>query len=81
MGFGTAMVTIVAIIMIARVLKAKYEAEGRGRRNFLPERDTGLLEREVSVLKERIAVLERLATEDNTTAQLDREIAKLRDRT
>ncbi|MFM9829572.1 MAG: hypothetical protein ACKVOB_12655 [Sphingomonas sp.] len=81
MGFGTSMVIVVLIVMSARVLKARYEAEGRGRRNFLPDRDTSALQNEVRTLKERIAVLERLATDDNKTAQLDREIEKLRDRT
>lgn len=80
MSFGTTMVTIVLIVMIARVLRSRYESQGRGRRDFLPDTNTQELERDVRVLKERIAVLERLATDENTTAQLDREIEKLRDR-
>ena len=40
--------------------------------------ETERLKGEVAQLKERIAVLERLATDDNSARTLDREIEKLR---
>jgi hypothetical protein len=72
-------VLIVAIVMFAGVFRAKYRsghhsgADGAGRNP-----DAERLRDEVKQLKERIAVLERLAT-DNTSS-LDREIEQLRDR-
>lgn len=38
------------------------------------------IEAQMKALKERIAVLERIATEDRRVAQLDQEINELRDR-
>ncbi|MFA5988715.1 MAG: hypothetical protein WC803_03800 [Sphingomonas sp.] len=81
MSFGTTAVMLVLIVMVARVLRARYDAQGRGIRNFTPTDDTRHLREEVHTLKERIAVLERLATDENNATRLDREIEKLRDRT
>lgn len=70
-------VGIVAIISIAGVLRAKYGAlrHWRGSDGQDSAEATRLRE-EVRTLKERVAVLERLAT-DNTSS-LDREIERLR---
>lgn len=81
MGFGTSLVIVVLIVSIARVLRTKFEADGKRRRNFVASDDTRHLQNEVRVLKDRIAVLERLATDEDNSARLDREIEKLRDRT
>ena len=43
-----------------------------------PSADTERMRGEITMLKERIAVLERLATDTNSAALLDREIEKLR---
>lgn len=79
MSFWTAAVIIVFLVMGARVLRARYEAQGSvpslGR-----DPDARRLREEVQTLKDRIAVLERLATDDNGSARLDREIEKLRDK-
>ena len=74
-------VLIVAIVMIASVMKARYGAStDRMGRTIVtpPDPDAERLKDEVRTLKERIAVLERLATDDNGARALDREIEKLR---
>jgi len=74
-------VLIVAIVMIASVLKARM---GGGRRRHqagpAPEAaaENHRLKEEVRALHERIAVLERITVEKENS--LDREIEKLRDR-
>lgn len=86
-------VLIVFITAIAGVLRAKYgdNPSNRNRKQglYAPRddtsdrigQDTAQLEGEIRQLKDRIAVLERLATDDQRTLDLDREIAKLRDKT
>lgn len=78
---------IVIVVTIGRVLSAKYGVPYRSRRerreglmsqNALPDPDAERMRDEIRTLKERIAVLERLATDDNSAAALDREIEKLR---
>ncbi|WP_443970711.1 hypothetical protein [Sphingobium sp. CR28] len=80
-------VAIVAITAIASVVRAKYGAgsscaSSRGRRTGaadMPPADNPEADRlrgEVKALKERVAVLERLATDSSTA--LDREFEKLK---
>lgn len=70
-------VLIVAVVTIGRVFQARYRAAGPlDEAANAPEIDQ--LREDVRRLKERVAVLERLATDG--TAQLEREIEKLRDR-
>jgi hypothetical protein len=78
-------VAIVAITGIASVLRAKYgvvrTGRGRNAREEFIGRDDPDKERmraELQTLKERVAVLERLATDDTTS--LEREIERLRDK-
>jgi hypothetical protein len=74
-------VMIVAIVMIASVVKARYGVTRDKHGNEVlnrPDPEAGRTKQEIAQLKERIAVLERLATEDNSARQLDREIEKLR---
>ncbi|MES1970918.1 MAG: hypothetical protein V4472_00560 [Pseudomonadota bacterium] len=82
-------VAIVVIATIGSVLRARYGI-GRDRHgNDFPLRDDAAtqaenqrLHEELRAMKERLAVLERLATDNNDSgARLDREIEKLRDRT
>ena len=72
---------IVLITAIASVLRARYgvtkDAVGNEVINR-PDPEAGRLKDEIVQLKERIAVLERLATDDNGARMLDREIEKLR---
>lgn len=88
-------VAIVGISAVASVIRAKYGYRSRrGLRNelargFIPGHDDDQslvtenrqLRDEMHGLKERIQVLERLATDDESDARrLDREIEKLRER-
>ena len=77
-------ILIVAIVMIAGVLRARYTGGRRHRHardEALPARDeaeTVRLREEVKMLKERLAVIERITVEKENS--LAREIANLRDR-
>ena len=80
-------VAIVIVVTIGSVLRARY-GYGRDKHgNDVALRPTGgdaeneRLREELRAMKERLAVLERLATDNDTSgARLDREIEKLRDR-
>lgn len=78
----TMVVLIVAIIAISRVLQAKYGVVRRHKgEEFIargPDPEAERLRAEVKALKERVAVLERLATDGSSA--LEREFEKLRDR-
>jgi uncharacterized membrane protein len=77
MGGGQWMVVlIVAIVMIYKMVKMAMRHEER-RHGVAPDPDEGRLREEVRALKERLAVLERIATDGNTT--LERQIEALRD--
>lgn len=80
MQWAEMVVAIVLIVTVGRVLRARHRATLTSQ----PAEDTpeaARLSEEVRALKERIAVLERLATDDNSnSARLDREIERLRDR-
>ena len=73
-------VAIVLIVTIGRVLKARYGIRHDKAGNELPiaDPDAARMRDEIKVLKERIQVLERIATENNRAIDLDREIEKLR---
>ena len=76
MSLWTAIVVIVAIGCLTEVLKAKYRAQhgitADKEGNEAPiARPDPALEREVTELRERIRVLERIATDNNTTAALE----------
>ena len=82
-------VAIVVIVTIGSVLRARYgigrDKHGNDfplRQDVAAETENQRLRDELRAMKERLAVLERLATDNNTSgARLDREIDKLRDRT
>ena len=75
-------VAIVAIVSIASIIRAKYGIVRRHRGEELvargPDPEAERLRAEVKALKERVAVLERLATD--STSALEREFEKLRER-
>ena len=86
MSFWAAIVLIVAITMIAEVVKSKHRAEAgithdsaTGKETLI-QRDDPHLKREVEELRERVKVLERIATEDRETKLLSAEIERLRDK-
>ena len=82
MGRYEFIIAIVAIIMIATVLKARYHAQRHDRIGGGGEdSDSGeaaRLREEVKKLQERIHVLERITTDRENS--LSREIEELRDR-
>ena len=75
-------VAIVLIVSIASVLRARYGMRGGRHGTDLPtsDPDADRLREEIRTLKDRVAVLERIATETNRGADLDREIEALRHR-
>ena len=77
-----AIVAIVAIIAFAASQIVKYWALGRSSAPSQPFADPQReeLEREVSDLKKRLAVLERIATDDRQSKAIAHEIEALRDR-
>ena len=70
-------VIIVAIVMFAGIMRARYSSIGR-RKAVEDDPEALRLRDEVKTLKDRIAVLERIATDKEST--LEREIERLRDR-
>ena len=90
MSFWTAVVVIVAIISITELIKSKHRSQHRFDKRqheavqALPQEDRDA-RRELEVLRERIKVLERIATDGNSldaseTRRISREIEALRDR-
>jgi hypothetical protein len=76
-------VLIVAIVMIASIIRAKYGYSRRGRDRQQPlasqdSAETLRLREEVTMLKERLHVLERITVDKENS--LSREIDSLRDR-
>lgn len=77
---------IVLIVTIGSIVRAKYgvRRDHRGHDyvagNPAGDAETKALQAEIRTLKERIQVLERIATDGNRAASLDQEIEKLRDR-
>ena len=80
-------IAIVAIVTIGSIIRAKHGVV-RGRRGqeyFVgntqqQQAETQALQAEIRTLKDRIQVLERIATDNNRAVTLDEEIEKLRDR-
>ena len=77
---------IVLIVTIGGIIKAKHgiRRDNKGNEYFVGnagnDAETKALQAEIRTLKDRIQVLERIATENNRAVQLDEEIEKLRDR-
>lgn len=86
MSFWTAVVIIVAISAVASILRARYQAQSAiahdrsGNQSLTPHPREAELEREVADLKKRLAVLERIATDDRQSKAIAQEIEALRDR-
>ena len=81
--WAVAVVVIVAIVGYTEVQKAKHRAKHGITTDILgnekPRDDTALL-REVEEMRERLKVLERIATEDRETKRLSAEIESLREK-
>jgi hypothetical protein len=83
------MIAVVTVVgTIGSVLRARYGVVRDKHGNDVPlsgdpasQAENQRLREELRAMKERLAVLERLATDNNDSgARLDREIEKLRDR-
>lgn len=77
---------IVLIVSIASIVRARIGVRRHRRGEEYALRNNGAdaaearrLQDEVRTLKERIAVLERVITDNHSVSNLDREIEKLRD--
>ena len=71
---------IVLITALARVSREKYRAMGRAREDHALPADAIASREEIRQLKERIAVLERVITDNHGSADLSRQIEELRNR-
>ncbi|MBW8742905.1 MAG: hypothetical protein JF628_00900 [Sphingomonas sp.] len=83
MGFWSAMViiTTVAAIMIVTLAKLRVLRPSHGKgdaSNGHEHAEVAALRAELGLFKDRLAVLERIATENDRGVMLDREIEKLR---
>lgn len=82
MGPFEMVVAIVAIITVGSIIRARHGIvkDKQGNERFVGNNaETAALQAEIRTLKERIQVLERIATDGNRAASLDAEIEKLRD--
>jgi hypothetical protein len=73
-------IAIVLITTVARIQKEKYRALGRAGESHALPADAIASREEVRQLKERIAVLERVITDNHGSVDLSRQIEELRDR-
>ena len=91
MSWPLAVVFIVLIVAIGKVMAAKYRAQAgivedhRGNQQWVGKGDDAEAKREIEDLRERIKVLERIATDGNSldaaeTKRIAAEIESLRDR-
>jgi hypothetical protein len=84
MGPFEMVVAIVAIATVGSIIRARHGIvkDNKGNERFVGDAkngaETAALQAEIRALKERIQVLERIATDGNRAATLDAEIEKLR---
>ncbi len=78
-------VAIIIVITIGKVVSTRIQAKNGitsdedGNPVAMVDPDAGRLREEVKYLKERVAVLEKIATDDRGARELENEIEKLRD--
>ncbi|HLT02420.1 MAG TPA: hypothetical protein VK001_09580 [Geminicoccaceae bacterium] len=86
MNLWTAIVIIVALVCVAEIIKSRHRAKNgiavdwMGSEKPIAPPTNPELEREVEELRERVKVLERIATEDRETRRLSAEIESLREK-
>ena len=79
-------VAIIIVITIGKVLSTRYRAQHgiaedqNGNTMITRDPDAERLKDAIKYLKERVAVLEKIATDDRGARDLENEIEKLRDR-
>lgn len=90
MGPFEMVVAIIAIITIGKIIQSKHKAKhgiiededmlGNKTQRLLSNSDTQAMQDEIKTLKERIHVLERIATDNNSANDINRQIEELRNR-
>ncbi len=86
----TMVVAIVLIATIGKVLSSKYKAQngivedvdmmGNVKQRVIESGDAQKMQNEIKVLKERIQVLERIATDNSSANDINRQIEALREK-
>lgn len=86
----TMVVAIIAIITVGKIIQSKYQARysivedqdmlGNKTQRLVGNTDTQALQDEIRELKERVKVLERIATDNSNAVDVSRQIEALRDR-
>ena len=86
----TMVVAIIATITIGKIIQSKHQAKygivedqdmlGNKTQRLISNADTQAMQNEIAELKERIQVLERIATENTSAIDVSRQIEALRDR-
>jgi hypothetical protein len=78
-------VAIIAIITLGKVLNTRFKArhgiiddEAGNPKRIAPDPDSARMREEMSMLKDRIQVLERIATDNNSANDINRQIEQLR---
>ena len=72
-------VAIIVVVTIGKVLQARFKADADRTPNHSDTAEAMRMRDEIRSLKERIAVLERVITDNHSSVNLDREIERLRD--
>jgi hypothetical protein len=90
MGPFEMVVAIIAIVTIGKIIRNKQNAkhgiievedeDGYPLQRLIGSSDTKAMQDEIKMLKERIQVLERIATDSNSANDLNRQIEELRGR-
>jgi hypothetical protein len=90
MGPFEMVVAIILIVTIGKIIQTKQKAKhgivedqdfmGTKTRRLLNNAETQQMQDEIKILKERIQVLERIATDNNSANDLNRQIEELRTR-
>jgi prephenate dehydrogenase len=78
MNWAEMVVLIVLIGTIGKMFSSRRRDKGIGTDIIQADPDSARMREEIKMLKDRIAVLERITTDNNSATALDREIEKLR---
>ncbi len=73
-------VAIILIVSVSKIISRYIAAQGQAQNTAVQSADAMRAQDEVRQLKERVAVLERVITDNHGSLGLDREIERLRDR-
>ncbi len=73
-------VAIILIVSVSKIISRYITAQGQAQNTAVQSADAMRAQDEVRQLKERVAVLERVITDNHGSLGLDREIERLRDR-